>query len=150
MRPRLNPTDFTIDFEIAAMKSIAENFEEADIHGCNFHLGQNFWRHVQSSGLQAVYSKDADFALNLRLMLALAFVPLESVAEAFDELMTMEFFSEDSESEHCDAIQNLVQYFQSTYVYRIDRTGKKKNALFPPLVWNVYETTLTGNFHRCF
>lgn len=144
MRPQMNPTDFTIDFEKAAMRAIVESFPDADIHGCNFHFGQNFWRHVQTVGLQSVYSSDADFALNIRLLLALAFVPIESVSDAFDELMTTEFYSEESESVHSEAIQNLVQYFQITYVYRIDRTGKRKYALFPPHVWNVYEQTLTG------
>lgn len=148
LQPLFNPTDFTIDFEKAAMKAIAENHPGADIHGCNFHLGQNFWRHIQTYGLQTVYSSDADFALNVRLLLALAFVPVDSVAEAFDELLEYPFFSEESQSEHVDAIQNLLQYFQLTYVYRVDRKGNRKDPLFPPHIWNVFDTTLTGNLNN--
>lgn len=144
LQPQFNPTDFTIDFEKAAMNAITEQHPLADIHGCHFHLGQNVWKHVQSVGLQAAYTSDANFALNIRMLIALAFVPEESIVEAFDELVTTDFYSEDSSSPHKDAIQLLLGYYQTTYVYRLDRTGNRKDPLFPPRIWCVHEQTLTG------
>lgn len=147
--PQMNPTDVTVDFEKAAINAINKAFPMAEIHGCRFHLGQSVYRHVQQVGLQSVYRSDPDFALQIRLLTALSFVPPENVVDAYDELMTTEFFDENTESQYKDQIQALVQYFQTTYVYRVDRRGQRKPPLFPPSLWNVYEQTLTGIIENC-
>lgn len=144
LQPLLNPTDFTVDFEMAAINAIKENFPMAEIHGCFFHLGQSVWRHVQTVGLQKPYQDDPDFAFNIRLLLSLAFVPTDNVLDAYEELISTEFFAEESKSKYVQQIQALLSYFQLTYIYRIDRTGKKANPLYPPELWNVYDLTLTG------
>lgn len=144
-QPNLNPTDVTLDFEQAAIKAIQHVFPMAEIHLCLFHFGQSIWRHVQSCGLQSIYASDPDFAQNIKLLIALAFVPVLSVVAAYEELIETDFYDEDSESEYKDQIQTLLAYFESTYIYRIDRKGAKKPPLFPPAMWNVNEQVLTGN-----
>lgn len=74
---------------------------------------------------------DEDFALNIRLLTALAFVPVEHVIKAFDELMNVEFYSEIGSNEHNKKIDDLVTYFQRTYVFGFDRSGKRKDHSFP-------------------
>lgn len=71
-------------------------------------------------------------------------MPKENVVEAYDELIATDFYSEDNETEYLEQIQALLRYFQSTYVYRIDRAGNRKPPLYPIEIWNVYETTLNG------
>lgn len=93
LQPNLDPARITIDFEKAAIIAIQKVFPNASIHGCNFHLGQNLWRHVQQVGLQARYSDDPDFAHNLRLVFALAFIPIDDVADAFSDLTETTFFA---------------------------------------------------------
>lgn len=144
IEPKINPTDITIDFEMAVINSVRTNFPQAEIHGCYFHFTQSVWRHVQSIGLQIPYTSDEDFAFQIRLLIALAFVPKENVVEAYDELIATEFYSEDNGSEYEPQIQALLTYFQSTYVFAIDRAGKRKNPLYPVELWNVYENTLAG------
>lgn len=145
LQPLLNPTDFTTDFEMATLNAIRENFPLAEIHGCHFHFGQNIWRHVQFTGLQKPYQMDPDFALNIRLLIALAFVPTDNVIDAYEELIKTDFYDEESKGKYTEAIQALLMYFQMTYIYRINpKTGEKKNPLFPPKIWNVYEVTLSG------
>lgn len=146
IQPALNPTDVTLDFEKATMNAIVEEFPNAEIHGCNFHFGQNVWRHVQAVGLQTVYANDDDFAQNIKLLTALAFVPTDRVVDAFEELMTTDFYSENSTSKHRDAIQQLATYFQNTYMYRVTRMGKQEEALYPPRLWNVFDATLCGKY----
>lgn len=142
----MNPTDVTLDFEMAVMNAIRTHFPLAEIHGCSFHFGQNIWRKVQEVGLQSVYSKDPNFALQIRLLTALAFVPPDSLIDAYEELIATEFYAEDTISQYNQSIQALLAYFQTTYVYRIDRTGKKQQPMHPPNIWNVYEATLSGTF----
>lgn len=146
IQENINPTDVMLDFEMAAIKSVQQHFPLTEVHGCFFHFTQNVWRHVQSSGLQAVYASDEDFALQIRLLMALAFVPSEKVLEAYEELAATDFFSEDSDSEYANQVQALLSYFQTTYVYKITRTGVRKEPLFVIPSWNVFESTLLGNY----
>lgn len=146
LEPKLNPTDVMIDFEMAVIKSIQANFPEAAVHGCFFHFGQSIWRHLQSVGLQTVYTNDEDFAVQIRMLIALAFIPIPFVIEAYEQLVGTEFYSEERDSEHKEAIQNLLAYFQSTYLYRISRNGSKQKPLFDIPLWNVYENTLMGEY----
>lgn len=145
LQPKLNPTDVTLDFEQAAIKATQNAFPMAEIHLCMFHFGQNVWRHVQSCGLQGIYASDPDFAQNIKLLTALAFVPVDSVVAAYEELIQTDFYDENSESEYKDQIQTLLTYYQNTYIYRIDRKGTQKPPLFPPPMWNVHDQVLTGN-----
>lgn len=142
LQPGINPTDIMVDFEMAAMNALKHSFPIAELHGCHFHFGQNIWRHIQSVGLQKVYNEDADFAFHLRLLIALAYVQPESVEAAYEELVSTEFFV--NPTKHKEAIEELLTYFQATYVYGFDRFGKKKPPLFSINLWNVYELTLSG------
>lgn len=146
LEPQINPTDVMTDFELAAINALKDRFPLAELHGCHFHHSQNFWRHVQAVGLQTVYNENADFAFQLRLLMALAYVPVDSVVEAYEELVSTPFFAEPNE--HKDAIESLLTYFQKTYIYDFDRFGKKKPPLFPVNLWNVFELTLSGEIQK--
>lgn len=139
LETNINPTDVTIDFEKAAINAIKDNFPLADIHGCHFHFSQNIWRHIQSIGLQKRYNEDEDFALQLRLLIALAFVPEDDVTKAYDELISTEFYASND-----DQIEKLLDYVQLTYIRAFDRKGNVKEPLFPIKLWNVYEAVLSG------
>lgn len=121
----INPTDFMVDFEMAAINSVRENFPLADVRGCHFHFGQNVWRKIQQLGLQTEYNEDEEFAFNLRLLISLAYVPLDNVMTAYEELIETEFFTSGDAR-----IEALLEYFQATYIYAFDRKGKKRNRCF--------------------
>lgn len=145
IEPNLNPTDFTTDFEAAAINAVKKCFPLSEIHCCYFHFTSNVWKHVQACGLQSLYNNDGDFALQIRLLIALAFLPLEYIAPAYDQLMQTPFFSEEGMeeyAEHKEKIDELVLYFQNTYMYRMDRFGNRKEPLFPPRIWTVYDNVL--------
>lgn len=144
IEPELNPTDFMTDFEMAAINAIHNIFPMAETHCCLFHFAQNVWRHIQSVGLQTIYNEDEEFAFNLRLLIALAFVPIDDVEKAYAELIETPFFT--AEGPHRNAIDKLMDYFQPTYIYGYDRFGKRKPPLFDIKLWNVYEETLSGEY----
>lgn len=54
------------------------------------------------------------------------------------------FFTENEELDHNDAVQNLINYFEATYIGRTDRAGIRRPPMFPKELWNVYDITLQG------
>ena len=83
-KPELDSAFVVINFKAAARQAVSRVFPNVLIQGCLFHLGQSVWQRIQNDGLQQRYSADADFALQLRLLLALAFVPVADMETAFD------------------------------------------------------------------
>ncbi|XP_034944254.1 uncharacterized protein, partial [Chelonus insularis] len=73
-----------VDFERPFMDAIKETYPGIKISGCHFHFTQCVWRHIQLCGLQARYNKDVTFALNLKLLMALAYVPVNDVISAYE------------------------------------------------------------------
>ena len=71
----LEPDTILIDFEKSAELAFHEVFPRAVIKGCFFHLTQNIYWKVQSSGLQVPYTADKELQTKIKMIGALAFVP---------------------------------------------------------------------------
>ena len=52
----------------------------------------------------------------------------------FDELMDSAFFSD-----NFNEIRNLLNYFEDTWISRPGRRGGRTTAIYPILLWNVYQ-----------
>ena len=63
-----------VDFEKAAINAFEEQFI-AVISGCFFHFSQNIFWQMQSLGLTTQYMEVPEFAIYMRLLPSLAFVP---------------------------------------------------------------------------
>lgn len=100
-----------VDFEKAAINAASKTFQNSMVHGCFFHLGQSFWRHIQSIGLQQKYQTDSQFAWKLKHLLALAFVPCTNVIDAFECLAESDFFIPNESNEWSEEIQKYVIFF---------------------------------------
>ncbi|KRZ03044.1 hypothetical protein T11_632, partial [Trichinella zimbabwensis] len=61
-------------------------FPDVCLHGCLFHLAQNMRRHLCTVHLFTRYKNDADFALQGKMVIALAFVPTDGLEQAIDNL----------------------------------------------------------------
>ena len=83
--PNARPTSFLVDFEISAINAIRMVFEYADltVSGSFFYLNENVRKHMQQIGLQRRYQNYPEFALLLRHIPALAFVPTQNLIKAF-------------------------------------------------------------------
>ena len=75
-----------MDFEKDAINAVQDIYPDANIQGCLYHLSQNIYGKVQSLGLQERYQTDAEFSLLMRMIPALAFVPIDEVINVFEEL----------------------------------------------------------------
>ena len=114
------PTTIMIDFERACINAIAQVFPQATVFGCLFHLCKSVFRHVQSANLQEQYLVDDEFRVNIRMIPALAFVPLDDIIPASEAL-----------SQHCEGNEeHILDYFEVNYIGEL-RRGRRRNPLFP-------------------
>lgn len=142
--PQFKPKHIITDFEIGAINAAKSAFPTATMHGCFFHFCQSIWRHIQAVGLQSRYTSDSTFAHNIRHLLALAFMSVEEILPAFKKLMKLEFWHDNNEKDDNELVQQLLKYFENTYIGEPTRNGRRKSPLFSPSMWSVYELTLLG------
>jgi hypothetical protein len=128
------PKSIMMDFEKTAVNVFTEEFANSRLQGCFFHFSQAIYRHVQSAGLQASYAANPEFALMLRHLPALAFVPIQNVQDYFNYLVESSFFEENEAS-----LTLHVNYFEDTWIGRLDRRGRRRPPLFSIEMWNCYE-----------
>lgn len=85
-------------YERAMCSSYRDNFDNIRIRGCSFHFSQFIWRKIQAiPDIRELYCNHPTFALNVRQLLSLAFVPILQVIAKFEELLTFVFFVENED-----------------------------------------------------
>ena len=148
----VTPATIMIDFERACINAVQQVYPQSSLVGCLFHLCQSVYRRVQAEGLQEQYMEDEEFRENIRMIPAIAFVPIGDIVTAFEEL-----------SQHCAGHEEVIlDYFEENYI-GAQRRGRRRNPLFSHELWNVnrrVEANLprTNNmlegwhrhFNRCF
>ena len=124
----------TVDFERASINAFEAAFPDSVAAGCYFHLGQSVYRRVQLLGLAGKFGADDEFKLRVKKLSALAFLPLEKVVEGFEQL----------QGEFHQGEQELVAYFEATYIGRVGPAGRRR-PLFALELWDVESRMLTGS-----
>ena len=76
------------------------------LSGYLFHFGQCIWYQIQSLELRKKYLEDKSFHLNLKELIAFAFVPVSDVIKGFD--VVADEFDDDAE--------DLLGYFEKTWI----------------------------------
>lgn len=134
--PYAQPQYFSTDYELAVINSFKSIFPGTDIVGCLFHLMQNIRKKVSDSDLLMAYRNDPEIALQIRMLGALSFVPLQFVITAFEQLQ-----------EIVDKrLEPLLNYFEDYYIGRPNQRGWK-TPQFAIQWWNVHDRTRDG-LHR--
>ena len=97
-------------------------------------LSSNLWKHIQSFDLQERYRNTEGFALHLRMLAALAFIPPKQLSEhSKNWSMQLEFLGE---------ADQFIDYFEDTYIGRFRRNAPRRQPMFPIELWNM------NMFHR--
>lgn len=138
LQPTLRPTSVMTDFERSARNSLQEAFPNTTLRGCFFHFSQCIWRCIQRTGLQERYARDPCFALHIRYLGALAYVPLVDVASSFEAVLESDFYVQNEPD-----LVELINYFEDTWIGRTDRRGRRREPLFPHSSWNCYESAVS-------
>ena len=84
-----DPDGFLVDFELAAINAIQNVLPGSQVSGCFYHLSSSLWKHIQRAGLQEQYVVDPQFALHLRMIAAVAFVPPQDIENAYIHVSTL-------------------------------------------------------------
>ncbi|XP_034936450.1 uncharacterized protein [Chelonus insularis] len=136
--PNFSPSLIMVDFEPAFIEAFREVFKSTKITGCNFHFNQCFRRRIQSCGLQSRYNQDVIFAANLRLLMALAFIPPKDVIEGYELIVGCDFYKCNS-----DDLEDLLAYFEMTWIGQLCHNKKKrKKPLFDISMLNCYQAVI--------
>ena len=112
----LNPSHISIDFEQAAINAFRATFPVTAIDGCFFHFSQNIYRKVQSEGLQHQYIADETFSNNVKMLAAIAFVPLNDVINAFETVV----------GQMPEQLDPIIDYFEKNYIGVMHRRGRRR------------------------
>ena len=96
-----------------------------------FHLSQSVLRNVGDLGLKVQFESNPDFNMAVKSLSALSFVPENDVLERFLDLVDL--FPD------LDRVEELIAYFEVTYVQGRDRGHGRGPSRYPPQVWNHFE-----------
>ncbi|KAL4107919.1 hypothetical protein QTP88_018188 [Uroleucon formosanum] len=135
LEPDLNPDSISCDFELAAFTAIKDAFPNIQIFGCYFHLCKNFRSKLGELHLISRYKNEPEFCIQVKSIIALAFVPISDLDDALDIL------SESLPEELID----VLDWFEDFYIGRKNRSREgRRPARFSPAMWNLYERVLTN------
>ena len=73
----------TMDFEQAALRSFGSVFPTMKIQTCHFHFSQSLLRKLGELGLRKDYEDKQEFWLLVKMLMALAYVPVDDVEDSF-------------------------------------------------------------------
>lgn len=103
------PLSFLSDFERAAQNAIIQVFPNVTVKGCLFHYGQCIWRKIQEYGLQLLYTEDENIRFSIEKLIALAFLPVADVINAFEDMIFE------------PRINELVNHFEDEFIGTVRR-----------------------------
>lgn len=130
----LSPVTVMTNFELSSVDAFKHNFPASKPKGCFCNFCESLWRNIQFNGLQHRYENDKEFAMQLRMVAALAFVPVSDVVSSFEQLA-------DSLPENA---QPFLDHFEDTWIGRPNRHGRRPPR-FPHNLWNCYEDGLNAS-----
>ena len=84
---------------------------------CYFHLKQSIFRTVQKEGLERLYMNDLQFRQQVKVIVALAFIPGKDVFLAFNCIKEMPDLH--------SSLKNVLVYFEENYM---GQPMRRKNA----------------------
>ena len=118
-----------MDFEKAPINSFEQIWPDTFLKCCFFHFTHNFWRRVQSEGLQSDYNHDEELAIRISQLPALAFVAPHDVPHLFGDV---------AQQLPMPQATDLIIHFEKIYIGRTLLGGTYQETLFPIQIWNYH------------
>jgi hypothetical protein len=116
------PTIVYADFETAIHNAVKTVWPGIQVKACRFHLGQSWWRKIQSSGFSKQYGKkDSEVSQFLKKIFGLYLLPQAEVCDYF----ALEFLSNFSNDKR---VEQFCDYMLENYT--------DADSIFPPPVWS--------------
>ena len=105
------------------------------MHDSFYYLCSNIERRIQQSGLQEHYTNYPEFALHLRMISALAFVPPNDVQNSFVQLAVL------IRNQFGNSADEVLDYFEDNYVGKFRVNAPRGIPIFPIDFWNIFHCT---------
>lgn len=118
--PNFSPTRVLTDFAILFIEAFKEVLSGVKFSGCFFHFSQCIWYHIQSCRLRKSYNTDVTFAVNVRQLMALAFVPVDNVISTYESIVSSDYYDLNS-----DIFEDLLTYFETTWIGKLHHNKKE-------------------------
>ena len=126
--PNLNPNSVSCDYELAAFQSVSARFPNTSIDGCFFHFVKNFKKCLRNNNLLGLYNNAPNFALQARMIPAMAFVPIPQLDIAFAALGQI----------LPAQLQPILEWLEDNYMgRRVGNNNNRRPPSFPIPMWNV-------------
>ena len=122
------------DYEQGAYNAVLDVFPGIGEEGCFFHLCKRLYFQVERLGLMTKYQTDDDFKLRVKMLSALAFIPVSDIVANFESLATT-FLNDELP---------LLSYFESTWIGQAVG-GRRLPPMFSHHMWNVLDRAGTGS-----
>ena len=107
---------------------------EIKIKACRFHLGQSWWKKIQTLGLSSEYKSKSEKGRFLRLFFGLPFLHPVDVDDCFtDDIMALKPKGE--------KIKLFIDYLFETYI--------SPDATFPPDIWAEFSASTNRTTNGC-
>jgi len=129
-----SPTEVFIDFEQAIHSAVAEVFPNAKIRGC-LHLGQSWWRKIQSLGLTKMYNTHTDESYFFKFFFGLPFLDSDNVIDCFTDGFLAILPTKD------DRVVQFIDYVFENYI--------SPDAMFPPNIWTQFSASCNRTTNGC-
>ena len=127
---------FLSDYEHGAFNAVLEVFPGIGEEGCFFHLCKRLDFQVKRFGLMTKYQMDDEFKLRVKMLAALAFVPVSDVISTYESLAVT--FLDDE--------LPLLSYFELTWIgQEVGGTGRRLPPMFSHHMWNVLDRADSGS-----
>ena len=121
------------DFEVSLISVVKEVFPDAKHYGCFFHFKQCLYRKISNLGLKKKYDSDPEFQRKVKLLEALAFVPVNFVERSFNIILEQNILPVQ--------MQNFVDYFEDTWIGKFERRTRNP-PMFPYTMWSCYSNII--------
>ena len=128
-----NKLQSTYDELLKKLKDALEENFIAVVSGCFFHLSQNIYRQIQSKGLTALYLEDEEFAIKMKMLVSLAFVPEHDVIDCFTILM----------GDFPESGKEIAEYFEANYIGKRIVDQSRRIPPIPIRIWNMFTRVRT-------
>ena len=96
-----------------------------------FYFEQCLWRDLQREELASRYNTEA-FALTVKRLFTLAFVPEVDVIPAYEELLALKEYAE---------LDDFIDYFENNFVGS-QRRSRRSQPRFSVATWSQYEVSM--------
>ncbi|XP_025410787.1 uncharacterized protein LOC112683834 [Sipha flava] len=119
----INLSNFHVNFEKSVHNAVLQIFPYCKITCCNFHLGQNWFRHIQQHKLLSseYLNNDSEVGKWMKCFFGISYLPPDEVSDGFCDLMSI------APSTTSKNISIFFDYILENYI--------ASDSNFPPTLW---------------